>query len=90
MDRCQRKLGCENLADRDGCEETGGERKARGREPHARWGEKLPSGQETGRRRGLGCMQHVQGKGGEPDCFCDWGLRGHGPLGGLKGEMHPL
>ena len=64
MDRCQRKPGCENLADRDGCEETGSERKAKGKKPHAwverdasEWpgdGEAAGAGLQPGQRKGRG------------------------------------
>lgn len=58
MDACQRKPGCENLADRDGCEETQGVRGKQKAKSHMHgWREKLQSGLEMGKQQGLGCSQ---------------------------------
>lgn len=73
MDRCQRKPGCENLADRDGCEETQGVREKQKAKSHMHgWREMLWSGREMGKQQGLGCCQY-RGKGeASLTGFWDW------------------
>lgn len=81
MDRCQRKPGCENLADRDGCEETQGVREKQKAKSHMHgWREMLQSGREMGKRQELGRRQ-FRGKGeARLIGFCDWSRGKHGPL----------
>lgn len=82
MDRCQRKPGCENLADRDGCEETQGVREKQKAKSHiCGWREKLQGGQEIVRRQGLGHSK-FRGKGKvSPPISCVEGVRGTWVMG---------
>ena len=76
MERCQRKAGCENLADRDGCEETRGVREKQKAKSHMHgWRGKLWGGHETGK------PQFREGDG-SPVGLCEWaGEGGMAPRG---------
>lgn len=86
MDRCQRKPGCENLADRDGCEDTQAVREKQKAKSHVcRWRDKLWGVQATVKQQRLGCSK-LRGEGNVSTTGCCYSeVRRMWPFGATLG-----